>query len=84
MPLIDSWQRTDTTTNILERETMRKQYMQYVIGFAAGAILTGLATAELVLNAQDAVTRTQVQYADCKAVGDYPTAADMLPGDTGQ
>lgn len=67
-----------------KRKVMRQNYIRYVAGFIAGATLTGLASAELVLNAQDAVTRTQVQYADCKVVGDYPTAADMQPGDTGQ
>lgn len=63
---------------------MRKQYIQYVIGFAAGAILTGLASAELVLDAQDAAHRTQVQYADCKMIGDYPSNADVLPEDGDQ
>jgi hypothetical protein len=59
---------------------VKRAYIQYVIGFAAGAVLTMLAGGELVLNAQDAVTRTKVQYEGCSSVGDYPTAADVQSG----
>lgn len=62
----------------------QKAYIPYVLGFIVGASLTGFASGELVLNAQDAAARTTEQYRDCKVVGDYPTHADMLPGESDQ
>ena len=55
----------------------QKKYIHYVFGFIAGSTLTAFASAELVLDAQDAAHRTEIQYADCKMVGDYPTKADV-------
>lgn len=62
----------------------KKSYTAYVLGFLAGAVLTAFATGELVLNAQDAVTRVKEQYRDCRVVGDYPTSADMARGGSHQ
>jgi hypothetical protein len=52
----------------------------FCAGIAAGVTITLF----VQLGSDDLSTRLQEKYRDCQMVGDMPTAADMLPEETGQ
>ena len=60
---------------------MRQRYIEYVIGFIAGAALMTFVVGS---DMRDELNRVHEQYRDCMLAGDHPTAADMLEGESDQ
>ena len=63
----------------------------FILGAISGALIVGLMALgalhtldKQVDDATDRVQRIELQYHDCMMIGDYPTNADMLPGDSKQ
>lgn len=63
----------------------------FILGVITGVLIAGMMTVgalrtldKQVDAATDRVARIELQYHDCMMIGDYPTNADMLPGDSKQ
>lgn len=77
----------ELSTKLVAAESQPSFWHRVRIAFI-GAVLTALvlvpAGMAYVDTLDNEIMRMREQYKDCRMIGDYPTNADMLPGNSGQ